>query len=64
MLGPHWFENNNSRTVTIKGERNQAMLQKFHNDLAQKVTPNQLSMTCFMQDGAPPHTTGDTITFL
>ena len=40
------------------------MLQKFHNDLVQKVTPNQLSMTCFMQDGAPSHTAGDTITFL
>ena len=40
------------------------MLPKFHNDLAQKVTPNQLSKTRFMQDGAPPHTAGDTITFL
>ena len=40
------------------------MLQKFHNDRAQKVTPNQLSMTWVMQDGAPLHTSGDTITFL
>ena len=64
MLGPYWFENDNSRLVTINGECYQAVLQKFHNDLAQKVTPNQLTMTWFMQDGAPPHTAGDTITFL
>uniref|UniRef100_UPI00358F7504 uncharacterized protein isoform X2 n=1 Tax=Myxine glutinosa TaxID=7769 RepID=UPI00358F7504 len=64
MLGPYWFENDNSRAVTINGECYRAVLQKFHNDLAQKVTPNQLSMTWFMQDCAPPHTAGDTITFL
>ena len=64
MLGPYWFENDNHRTVTINGECYRAPLQKFHNDLAQKVTPNQLSMTWFMQDGAPPRTAGDTITFL
>ena len=27
-LGPYWFENDNSRMVTINGERNRAMLQK------------------------------------
>ena len=48
----------------INGERYRAVLQKFHHDLAQKVTPKQLSMTWLMQDGAPPHTAGDTITFL
>ena len=63
-LGPYWFENDSSRMVTIYGECYQAMLQKFHNDLAQKITPNQLNMTWFMHDGAPPHTAGDTITFL
>ena len=47
-LGPYWFENDNSRTVTINSEHYRAMLQKFHNDLAQKVTPNQLSMAWFM----------------
>ena len=31
---------------------------------AQKVTPNQLSMTWFVRDGAPPHAAGDTIIFL
>ena len=50
--------------MTINGERYWAVLQKFHNDLSQKVTPNQLSMTWFMQDGATPHTAGVTITFL
>ena len=63
-LGPHWFENDNSRTVRINGERYWAVLQKFHNDLAQKVTVNQLSITWFMQAGAPPHAAGDTITFM
>ena len=37
--------NDNSKMVTINDEHYQAMLQKFHNDLAQKVTPNQLGMT-------------------
>ena len=64
MLRPYWFENDNSRTVTINGERYQAVLQKFQKDRAQKATLNQLSMTWFMQDGVPPHTAGDTITFL
>ena len=44
-LGPYWFENDNSRTVTINGEYFRAVLQTFHNDRAQNVTPNQLSMT-------------------
>ena len=54
----------NSRAVTINSEDYWAVIQKFHNDLTQKVTLNQLSMTRFMQDGAPLHTAGDTITFL
>ena len=45
MLGPYWFENDISRTVTINGECYRTMLQKFHHDLAQKVNPNQLSIT-------------------
>ena len=63
-LGPYWFENDNSRMVTINSERYTAVLQKFHNDLVQKVTPNQLSMSWFIQDGAPPHIQLVTITFL
>ena len=63
-LGPYGFENDNSRMVTINCEHYRAIFQKFHTDLAKKVTPNQLSMTWYMQDGAPPHTAGDTITFL
>ena len=55
--------NDNSKTVMVNGECYWAVLQKFHYDLAQKVTPNQLSMTWFMQDGALPHAAGDTITF-
>ena len=53
MLDAYWFENDNSRLVMINVERYRAVLQKFHNDLAQKVTPSQLSMTWFMQDGGP-----------
>uniref|UniRef100_A0A8C4Q5Y6 DUF4817 domain-containing protein n=1 Tax=Eptatretus burgeri TaxID=7764 RepID=A0A8C4Q5Y6_EPTBU len=64
MLGPYWFENDNSRMVTINSECFRAVLQKFHDDRTQKVTPHQPSMTWFMQDGAPLHTAGDTITFL
>ena len=48
MLGPYWFENDNSKMVMINSECNWAMLQKFHNDLTQNVTPNQHSMTWFM----------------
>ena len=48
----------------INGEHDWSVLQKFHNDLAQKITPNQLSMNWFIQDDAPPQTAGDTITFL
>ena len=44
-LGPYWFENDDSRTVTINGERYRTVLQKFQNDLVQKVTPKQFSMT-------------------
>ena len=61
MLGPYWFKNDNSSDDQQWVRPGHA--QKFHNYLAQKVTPNQLSIW-FMQDGAPPHTAGDTITFL
>ena len=50
--------------MMINGEHYRAVPQKFHNDTAKKVTPNQLSMTWFMQYGALLHTADDTITFL
>lgn len=55
LLGPYWFEEGR-RTVTITGERYREVIAWLHNDLLATLTPGQIRMTWFMQDGAPPHT--------
>ena len=55
LLGPYWFEEN-EHIITINSERYIALLDQFHGDLTQKLTPGQLRLAWFMQDGARPHT--------
>ena len=59
MLGPYWFKDANSKTVTINGERYHEVLCWFHADLAQLPSPNQLRLAWFIQDGAPLHNAGE-----
>ena len=64
MLGPYWFEDANGKTVTVNGESYHEVLCRFHADLTQLLSPNQLRLAWFMQDGDPPHTVGETIDLL
>ena len=64
MLGLYWLEDANGKTVTVTGERYCEVLHRFHADLAQLPSPNQLRLAWFMQDGAPLHTAGETIDLL
>ena len=50
--------------VTVNGEWYRGVLHRFHADLAQLPSPNQLGLTWFMQDGAPPHIAGESIDLL
>ena len=64
MLGPCWFEEANGKIVTVTSEWSHKVLCRFHTDLAQLLSPNQLRLAWFMQDGAPSHTAGETIDLL
>ena len=64
MLGPYWFEDTNGKMVTVNGERYRKVLHRFHANLTQLLSPNQLRLSWFMQDGAPPYTAGETIDLL
>ena len=54
LLGPYWFKEG-GLTVTTS-ERYYEVIARFHNDLSAALTPGQLRMVWFMQDGASPHT--------
>ena len=64
LLGPYWFEDDRGQTVTINAERYREIVNQFHGDLTASLTPGQLRMAWFMQDGATPHTAGATIAHL
>lgn len=63
LLGPYWFEEG-GRTVTITSERYCEVIARFHSDLIAILTPGQIRMAWFMQDGASPHTAHATIAHL
>ena len=52
------------KKVTVNDERYREVLRRFHADLAQLPSPNQLRHAWFMQNGAPAHTAGETIDLL
>ena len=64
MLGPHWFEDTNDKTVTVNSEQYLEVLRRSHADLIQLLSPSQLRLAWFMQDDAPPHIAGETIDLL
>ena len=63
LLGPYWFEER-GKTVTVNSPRYCFIMQRFHDYLSQKLTPGQLRLTWFMQDGATPHTGNASVEFL
>ena len=44
LLGPYWFEER-GKTVTVNSPRYCVIMQRFHDDLSQKLTPGQLRLT-------------------
>ena len=53
FIGPYFFENAESRTVTVNAERYKVVLETFlHNELH----PHQQDLLWFQQDGATVHT--------
>ena len=63
LLGPYWFEEH-GKMVTVNSLHYCVIMQRFHDDLSQKLTPEQLRLTWFMQDGATPHTANTSVQFL
>ena len=63
-LGPYWFEDEEGRTQTINSERYIGVIDEFHADLENKLTPGQLQRSWFMQDGARPHTSHASVAHL
>ena len=63
LLGPYWFEER-GKTVTVNSPCYCDIMQRFHDYLSQKLTPGQLRLTWFMQDGATPHTGNASVEFL
>ena len=55
LLGPYWFEEHGNM-ITVNSPHYCVIMQRFHDDLSQKITPRQLRVTWFMQDGATSHT--------
>ena len=47
LLGPYWFEEC-GKMITVNSPRYCVIMQRFHNDLSQKLTPRQLRLTWFM----------------
>ena len=44
LLRPYWFEEH-GKTVTVNSPRYCVIMQRFHDDLSQKLTPGQLRLT-------------------
>ena len=53
IIGPYFFENEEGRTVTVKGEQYKVMLETL---LCNKLHPCQQDLLWFQQDGATAHT--------
>ena len=63
LLGPYWFDEH-GKMVTVNSHCYCVIIQRFHDDLSQKLTPGQLRLTWLMQDGATPHTANASAEFL
>ena len=48
MLGPFWSEGANEKKVTVNGEQYRKVLCRFHADLTQFLSPNQLGLAWFV----------------
>lgn len=63
ILGSYWFEKG-SRIITTNVAQYREIITVFHVHLNATLFARQLRMVWFMQDGAPPYTTHDTIAYL
>ena len=64
VLGPYWFCDDQGKTVTVNTERYIAVVDRFIDDLRSKLSSRSFQRAIFMQDGASPHTSNDTLKFL
>jgi hypothetical protein len=64
IVGPLWFEDENSRALTVNKERYQDVLRQFCSILRQQEGDNNFESQWFQQDGAPPHTANTTMELL
>ena len=63
VIGPFWFEDDNEQSVTINTERYVQVLGKFWTALGQWRRVVR-ALQCFQQDGATPHTSNESLTWL
>ena len=63
IIGPFWFEEGNERSVTINTERHVQVLGKFWTALGRQRGVVRI-LQWFQQDGATPHTSNKSLTWL
>ena len=63
VIGPYWFEEN-GRTVTVNAARYRKLIDRFGRALKRKVSDDDSKKVVFMQDGATPHTSNETVEHL
>jgi len=60
---PYWFEEV-GKTITVNAACYCDVFKNFYDDLSKILSEGQQEIAWFMQDGAPPHTAHDTISYL
>ena len=64
IIGPFFFKNEDGETINVDGRSYRSMLETFLVPQIEDDEDYQRGKTFFMQDGAPPHTSRENITFL
>ena len=63
IIGPYFFEDSNSKRITVNQLTYQNMLEKFFIPKLRSITGEKFKDQIFQQDGASPHTVKSTMDF-
>ena len=61
IIGPYFFDDVDGATVTVKGDNYRQMIQQY---LLPQLEDLDMQNLWFQQDGATPHTSGETMAIL